>query len=231
MKVTKKVIAANRSNARKSTGPKTEQGKAVSALNAVKHGLYSNHIIVRSKDLLEDSAEYDLLVSSLRSELEPVTVLQECIVRKIANCIWRSRRVVDAEASLIQSKIDDVDDEIRSARVTAAFRARAFGLEPEELTKKQEASLRASLAGSYLVPDDNHTLLLSRYELRLDRQLIRMFEFYRTIKAFSPSKPAVPPTSNPESEPKEEPESDRNSEPVLIKNDETNPLVDSPPTT
>jgi hypothetical protein len=33
-------IAANRRNARKSTGPKTGQGKRASARNAVKHGVY-----------------------------------------------------------------------------------------------------------------------------------------------------------------------------------------------
>jgi hypothetical protein len=34
-------IAANRRNARKSTGPKTMQGKRASARNAVKHGIYT----------------------------------------------------------------------------------------------------------------------------------------------------------------------------------------------
>lgn len=38
-------IAANRANARKSTGPRTEQGKARSALNGVKHGQYSPDLL------------------------------------------------------------------------------------------------------------------------------------------------------------------------------------------
>ena len=225
MKVTAKVVAANRRNAKKSTGPKSETGKAASALNSVKHGLYSNHIIVRSKDLLEDFAEYDHLISSLREELEPETVLQECIVRKIANCIWRSRRVVDAEASFIKGEIDDVDDRIRDIRQNAATQARIFGYKAEEMTDEQEADLRSQIAAQNLVPDNPHTLLLSRYELRLDRQLIRMFEFYRTIKAYSDRKPATPPQIEPTPEP------ELAQAPAEIKNEETNPLVDSPPTT
>ncbi|HEX9841636.1 MAG TPA: hypothetical protein VGC20_02755 [bacterium] len=37
----KKQIAANRRNAKKSTGPRPPEGKAASAQNAVKHGLLS----------------------------------------------------------------------------------------------------------------------------------------------------------------------------------------------
>ena len=35
---TEKQIAANRANAQKSTGPKSEAGRAIAKLNAVKHG-------------------------------------------------------------------------------------------------------------------------------------------------------------------------------------------------
>jgi len=39
---TQKQIKANRQNAQKSTGPKTDEGKAAVSQNAVKHGIFPN---------------------------------------------------------------------------------------------------------------------------------------------------------------------------------------------
>ena len=46
-------IAANRRNARKSTGPKTGQGKRASARNAVKHGIYAEIAEEELKPIVE----------------------------------------------------------------------------------------------------------------------------------------------------------------------------------
>jgi hypothetical protein len=45
-----KQMRANRQNARKSTGPKTPEGKAVARLNALKHGLLSQQILLPNED-------------------------------------------------------------------------------------------------------------------------------------------------------------------------------------
>ena len=47
---TKKQIAANRKNAKKSTGPKTAKGKARSSRNALKHGLLSRQVVLADED-------------------------------------------------------------------------------------------------------------------------------------------------------------------------------------
>jgi hypothetical protein len=47
-------IKANRQNAQKSTGPKTDEGKAAASQNAVKHGLFAESVIKG-----ENEAEYE----------------------------------------------------------------------------------------------------------------------------------------------------------------------------
>ena len=43
-------IQANRQNAQKSTGPRTPQGKAVVAQNALKHGLLARQAVIVGED-------------------------------------------------------------------------------------------------------------------------------------------------------------------------------------
>jgi hypothetical protein len=45
-----KKAEANRRNALKSTGPKTPEGKAAVSLNALKHALHSQEILLRGED-------------------------------------------------------------------------------------------------------------------------------------------------------------------------------------
>jgi hypothetical protein len=81
-----KRIAANRANAKKSTGPKTSHGKAMSSWNSTRHGLLSNRLPLlygRSKK------QFNRLLRSLQQDLEPVGTLEEVLVEKIAQQYWR----------------------------------------------------------------------------------------------------------------------------------------------
>ena len=42
-------IEANRANAQKSTGPRTAEGKAKVAPNAIKHGLLAEQVVVKDE--------------------------------------------------------------------------------------------------------------------------------------------------------------------------------------
>ena len=97
-----KQIEANRRNAQKSTGPVTPEGKAVSSRNAITHGLYACDNVIKSPHLKEDQAEYDQLLATLTDELKPEGVLQEFLVRKITNSLWRYRRAINAETARVR---------------------------------------------------------------------------------------------------------------------------------
>ena len=68
-----KQIEANRQNARKSTGPRTPEGKAAVRLNALRHGLCSEEILLPGEDeeALRELDEY------LRAELQPVGEIRQ----------------------------------------------------------------------------------------------------------------------------------------------------------
>jgi hypothetical protein len=70
-------IAANRANAQKSTGPRTEQGKARSCRNAIKHGILSQ-MVARQDESFPD------LVNDLTAAFLPHNMAQQLLVEQLA---------------------------------------------------------------------------------------------------------------------------------------------------
>lgn len=87
-------IAANRRNAARSTGPRTPEGRAVSSVNAVRHGVLSNRFVAEHENLSEFSA----LLDDLIAEFEPETALESLLIERLAILFWRERRLASAEA-------------------------------------------------------------------------------------------------------------------------------------
>jgi len=84
----KKQTAANRRNARKSTGPKTPEGKAASSMNAVRHGLHARTVILRG----ETQADFDEIVNGLQDEYQPQSISEQDLVNQAAMAQWKLRR-------------------------------------------------------------------------------------------------------------------------------------------
>src|ERR1019366_2756716 len=85
-------FAANRENARKSTGPRTLHGKLASRMNAVKHGILSSAVVVRGLRIREHEEEFKSLRDQCWECLAPVGRMEEMLVDKIVAAQWRSRR-------------------------------------------------------------------------------------------------------------------------------------------
>ena len=92
-----KQIDANRRNAQRSTGPKTPEGKARSARNALKHGLRSTLTVVPG----ESREEFEILYDALRDDYQPTDTVEEILVRQIATAEWRLQRIARLETTLI----------------------------------------------------------------------------------------------------------------------------------
>ena len=97
---TQRQESANRLNAQHSTGPKTEKGKSDSSLNALKHGLTAQTILLPN----EDPQSYSALSEGIRRELDPVGCIESVLVDLIVGKMWRLGRIAKMEAGIFHSE-------------------------------------------------------------------------------------------------------------------------------
>ena len=89
-------ILANRQNALKSTGPRTEEGKAVSRFNALKTGIHAKSMVIRG----EDAAELEKLAADYHTRFQPADPVERFLVDSMVNAEWQLRRFRKVEAGL-----------------------------------------------------------------------------------------------------------------------------------
>ena len=94
-------IDANRRNAEKSTGPKTEAGKAKSSKNRLSHGFNSQDPILPD----EDPAQFDALLEALVDEYHPATFTEQALVEKMALYQWFSLRAIRLQTGAFKSTL------------------------------------------------------------------------------------------------------------------------------
>jgi len=91
-------VAANRRNAERSTGPRSPEGKARSAANAIVHGLTAARMVLPG----EDAAAFTQFVEEGIAELEPVGAMEMTVAHEIISYSWRLRRVPWIETGVIR---------------------------------------------------------------------------------------------------------------------------------
>jgi hypothetical protein len=136
---------ASRKNGAKSPGPRTPEGKARSAQNALKHGLRAQKYLVLPE---EDADEFAGLEAALIEELAPVGVLQTVLARRVVVAAWRLARADRIEVELFAERrfrdgglgnalIRDGNDVARSRR-SCAIAARRW---PSSGARSRRSSL------------------------------------------------------------------------------------------
>jgi hypothetical protein len=176
---TERQIRANQVNALKSTGPKTEAGKAASSANALRHGLTARQIVLSG----ENPAEFEALREDLARELTPLSAAEALLVDRLAQLFWRLRRVPTFEAALLAwSEACDH----KHHRATAVTLGGVFisceqtrGSEKwlaAEVRQERHARERSGRALAALFLDGDVLNKLGRYERELMRQLERTLD-------------------------------------------------------
>ena len=204
-------IEANRRNALKSTGPRTEQGKRRSRQNAVRHGLTAETVVVA----LEDIEDYQAFEAAVIADYDARTAVERELVLRLASLLWRIRRATAIETDLLQAQAETLDDhryafelanetEQKLQSVNPDFRiARACihnyprsGNDDEEERADTESDLTEMFAGNSitnlreltccflrLTKLDNYAFeRLGRYQVALWRQIVQTMLILRTAR-------------------------------------------------
>jgi hypothetical protein len=121
----------------RSTGPLTEEGKARSAQNALKHGLTSRQVVIPEGM----NAEFDALHAALSEQIQPVGAMEEVLFRQLVHAAWSLERIRQLEAM-----VDLLDPQYALLLRYEAHHQRAFSRVMKALQTLQ--TLRAQQARS-----------------------------------------------------------------------------------
>src|SRR5712671_5226308 len=91
-------IEANRRNAIRSTGPRTEEGKRQTRRNAVRHGLCAETVI----ESIEDIEDYSAFEAAVIADYNAQTAVERELVLRLASLLWRLRRATAIETDLLR---------------------------------------------------------------------------------------------------------------------------------
>ena len=100
-------------NARKSTGPTTEAGKKRSALNAIRHGLTGQVVILPEEEMEAFNRFVAPLVTSLKMPDAPDDAHEDQLAQMYAKELWRINRCAAMEdAMLTLGVMEDVAENL-----------------------------------------------------------------------------------------------------------------------
>lgn len=89
-------IRANQRNALRSTGPRSDAGKARSRLNAMQHGLTARHVLLPG----EDPREFEAFRRAAFDSLLPEGEVESQLADRVVTLLWRMRRIPLFEVAL-----------------------------------------------------------------------------------------------------------------------------------
>jgi hypothetical protein len=192
-------IEANRRNALASTGPRTEEGKAIVANNALKHGLTARRV------LLPDETEEELaaFADGLSEQLQPVGEIEVLLAERVVAAAWRLRRVYRVEAGIFAKQFYTVLAD-RARQEAGTYKADSLApllmdeytitdeakygdaLRREKEATSQRDAEETALGAAFVrdAADANASGKLSRYEATIERSMYRSLrELERLQKA------------------------------------------------
>jgi len=160
-------ILTNRRNAQKSTGPRTQEGKAAVSQNAVKHGLLAERDVISS----ESQADFDLYRQQLLDELSPVSPMESMLAERIVTLSWRLKRICCIQNQAVDAlNADNIPSPLSKLTKSLFFKGQNT---PQEDTSESATALAL---GRMAVRDFSNARVLDRllmYERRIENSLYK----------------------------------------------------------
>ncbi len=128
---TESQIKANQQNAKKSTGPKTVEGKQRSRMNAMTHGIFAQIPILPG----EDRENLTALADAINQTYKPQDVMEVILVERIIVASFRQIRLREVEAAHIKINMSEerlLDSVISSLQIPFFERFTFNDLSPEK---------------------------------------------------------------------------------------------------
>ena len=110
--ISEKQLEANRRNAQRSTGPGTQEGKRISALNARRHHLTGQVTTMTDADRIM----HDAFSASIVESLAPEGAMETQLAHRIATDSWRLNRISAVEDNLFALGHNAKSDRNRNRR-------------------------------------------------------------------------------------------------------------------
>jgi len=167
-------ILANRRNAQKSTGPRSQQGKAVISQNAFKHGLTAGQDIISS----ESQADFELYRDQMLAEMAPAGPMESMLAERIVSLSWRLKRAIRIQNQAIDAlNIDKTSSPLAKLAQSLFFKG---AVPPQGGPSTSDAALAL---GRMAIKDFSYSRVLERllmFERRIEHSLYKtLFELQR----------------------------------------------------
>jgi len=158
-------VEASRCNSKLSLGPRTPEGKARVRHNAVKHGIFSDEVLITRGEGKEDREQYEDLYRRLMERLHPRDILEELEVKRIIGATWRQGRLLRFERGAIRMQAD-------------AFTCREQTLQAKEYEDEYMATLKGKKIDLYNDPNSIKIGIRHLLDIRHELETENINEYY-----------------------------------------------------
>jgi len=158
-------INANRNNSQKSTGPRSDEGKAAVSKNALKHGLFTDQAVIAGESI----DDYNLNREQLLDELKPIGKMETILAERVVSLTWRLKRIEKFQNIVIDAMIDE--------KINNPLTKLTKRMLPAHLRREQDEDENLDLTlGNVIIDDYGSSRVLDRlsiYERRIENSMFK----------------------------------------------------------